>query len=157
MNALCGHDDRPFAIAFGASIGTFIAFTPTLGVQTLLAIFGATLFGVSRPAAVIPVWISNPLTMGPIFAFTYWVGLRVWPGSVAGFAPVDTYAPGTGVLGVTASAVHYSGNFLLTLIVGGCVVGLFFAVITYPCVKLLAEYWQRHRLNKAAAIQSRTA
>jgi uncharacterized protein (DUF2062 family) len=152
INSFRGLDDRPYAIALGASIGTFIAFTPTIGIQTFLAFFGATLFRVSRPAAIIPVWISNPLTIGPIFTFTYWVGMRLWPGGGSGFElfqPAEVYATGVGVMGVTTAAVQYSGNLLLTLIVGGCAVGLFCAVITYPCVKLLAERWQRHQFASA--------
>ncbi len=62
------------AIAGGFALGLFLAFTPTVGVQVIAALFLATLFGLNRPAAVIPVWITNPVTMAPIFTFNYWVG-----------------------------------------------------------------------------------
>lgn len=70
----------PEAIAGGFALGFFIAFTPTVGVQVLLAVFLATLFKVSRPASLVPIWITNPLTVPPIFTFNYWVGSLIWPG-----------------------------------------------------------------------------
>lgn len=70
----------PRAIAGGFGLGTFIAFTPTVGVQLILAILAATFFNLNRPAASIPVWITNPVTVAPIYTFNYWLGLRVWDG-----------------------------------------------------------------------------
>ena len=52
----------PRAIAGGLAIGVFVAFMPTRGFQMLFAAFLATLFGANRPAAVLPVWITNPAT-----------------------------------------------------------------------------------------------
>ncbi len=70
----------PRAIAGGLGLGTFIAFTPTIGVQLILAIVVATLFNFNRPAAMIPVWITNPITVAPIYTFNYWLGSRIWDG-----------------------------------------------------------------------------
>ena len=70
----------PRAIAGGLALGTFIAFTPTVGVQIILAILAATVFNMNRPAAIIPVWITNPLTVAPIYTFNYWLGTQVWGG-----------------------------------------------------------------------------
>jgi uncharacterized protein (DUF2062 family) len=70
----------PRAIAGGFGLGTFIAFTPTVGVQLILALLVATLFNMNRPAASIPVWITNPVTVAPIYTFNYWLGLKVWDG-----------------------------------------------------------------------------
>ena len=70
----------PRAIAGGLGIGTFIAFTPTEGIQIFLAIIFATLFKVNRPAAIIPTVVTNPVTVGATYAFCYWLGSKVWPG-----------------------------------------------------------------------------
>ena len=70
----------PKAIAGGLGLGTFIAFTPTMGVQLILAVIVATFFNLNRPAAMIPVWITNPITVAPIYTFNYWLGCRVWDG-----------------------------------------------------------------------------
>ena len=70
----------PRAIAGGLGLGTFIAFTPTIGVQLILAVIVATFFNMNRPAAMIPVWITNPITVAPIYTFNYWLGAKVWDG-----------------------------------------------------------------------------
>jgi hypothetical protein len=70
----------PESIAAGFSVGLFVAFTPTLGFQMLLAAFLATLVGASRASAVVPVWITNPVTVPPIYGFTYMVGGWFYPG-----------------------------------------------------------------------------
>ncbi len=70
----------PRAIAGGLGLGTFIAFTPTVGVQLILALLVATMFNMNRPAASIPVWITNPVTVAPIYTFNYWLGLKFWDG-----------------------------------------------------------------------------
>lgn len=70
----------PRAIAGGLGLGTFIAFTPTVGVQLILALVIATFFNMNRPAAMIPVWITNPVTVAPIYTFNYWLGTKIWDG-----------------------------------------------------------------------------
>jgi len=74
----------PRAIAGGLGLGTFIAFTPTMGVQLILAVIVATFFNLNRPAAMIPVWITNPVTVAPIYTFNYWLGCRIWDGPPLG-------------------------------------------------------------------------
>jgi len=70
----------PRAISGGFALGTFIAFTPTIGLQIGIAIFLATLLNVNRPAALIMVWITNAATMAPIYAFNYFIGTLFWSG-----------------------------------------------------------------------------
>lgn len=70
----------PRAIAGGLAIGTFVAFTPTIGVQIILAFIIATFLNMNRPAAIIPVWITNPITVAPIYTLNYWLGSKIWDG-----------------------------------------------------------------------------
>jgi len=70
----------PHAIAGGLAVGTLVTFTPLIGFQTLLALGLATLLGVNRPVSILPTWLTNPFTIPPVYAFTYWVGSFVWPG-----------------------------------------------------------------------------
>lgn len=70
----------PRAIAGGLALGMFVAFTPTYGVQLFLVVFLATLFNLNRPASLIPVWITNPVTIAPVYTFNYWLGCFFWSG-----------------------------------------------------------------------------
>jgi len=70
----------PEAIAGGFGLGVFVAFTPTIGAQVLIAFVLATVLNLSRAAAVVPVWLTNPITIPFIFTFNYWIGSFIWPG-----------------------------------------------------------------------------
>ena len=54
-------------------IGLFCAFLPIPG-QTLVAVLLALVFRSNLPLAVALIWISNPLTITPMFLFAYSVG-----------------------------------------------------------------------------------
>lgn len=54
-------------------IGVFLSFIP-MPFQMAAAAFGAIWFNANLPLSVALVWISNPLTMPPIFYFNYKVG-----------------------------------------------------------------------------------
>lgn len=60
-------DDTPHRIAFGVAIGIFVTWTPTLGFQMIIALALAWLLGANKLVGLPFVWISNPVTVGPIF------------------------------------------------------------------------------------------
>jgi len=64
----------PETLARGVALGLFISTTPTFGVQTLIALFLAALFRVSKLAAVLAVQFTNALTAPFIYAGTYYLG-----------------------------------------------------------------------------------
>jgi uncharacterized protein (DUF2062 family) len=55
------------------AVGLFVAFVP-LPLQMLLAAALAIVTRVNLPVSVALVWITNPLTMAPVFYFCYRVG-----------------------------------------------------------------------------------
>jgi uncharacterized protein (DUF2062 family) len=78
IRRLLALDDTPHSIALGTTIGMFVGMTPTVGIQmiVILAIAAVTrpLFHFNRVAGLIAVYISNPLTMLPMYAAFYYVG-----------------------------------------------------------------------------------
>jgi uncharacterized protein (DUF2062 family) len=68
---------EPREVALGFALGIFIGMTPTVGVQTPIAIFVAALFKWSKLSAAIGVWISNPLTVPLIYGVTYITGAKL--------------------------------------------------------------------------------
>ena len=67
-------DESVHRIALGAAIGVFIAFTPTIGIQMLLIFFATSLFRANAAAGVPMAWITNPLTIPPVFYWNYRIG-----------------------------------------------------------------------------------
>jgi hypothetical protein len=61
------------SVAGGLALGLFVGFIPTLG-QMFVAAALAILLRVNLPVSVMGVWISNPLTIAPLYFFVYKVG-----------------------------------------------------------------------------------
>ncbi len=61
------------AMARGAFIGLFCAFVP-IPIQMLIVVILAPVFRANLPMAIALVWISNPLTIPPMFYFSYRLG-----------------------------------------------------------------------------------
>lgn len=55
------------------AVGLFVMYLPPLG-QMFIAAAGAILFRVNLPISVTLVWITNPITIPPMYYFAYLVG-----------------------------------------------------------------------------------
>lgn len=58
------------------AVGLFVVFMPFPG-HLLMAVFAALLLRVNIPVAAVTTFLSNPLTMGPIYWFCFEVGRRL--------------------------------------------------------------------------------
>ena len=78
LRNILGIRDSAHSIALGTAIGVAIGMTPTVGIQMIIVVVVAFLtrpfFYFNRMAGVLAVYISNPLTIVPIYYFLYWVG-----------------------------------------------------------------------------------
>ena len=129
----------PQAIAGGFSLGLFIAFTPTIGLQIVLAFFLATALNVNRPAAVLAVWITNPLTIPVIFSFNYWLGSLIWDGPSVPVVSRRLYDMASQLTTLDfwaitdqLSAVAELGmDIIVPLILGSMIAGTLSAILSY--------------------------
>ncbi len=71
---ILGLNDSPHSIALGTGIGMFVAFTPTIPLQMLISFIIAWVCRVNKTAAVIPAWVTNPITAPPVFYAEYLTG-----------------------------------------------------------------------------------
>jgi uncharacterized protein (DUF2062 family) len=72
-------DDTPHRIALGVAIATLIAFTPLLGFHTVIALAIAAAWRANKAVCIPLVWITNPLTAGPIYWFCWRLGSALLP------------------------------------------------------------------------------
>lgn len=125
------------------AVGLFMAFVP-IPFQMVLAAGAAILFRVNLPLSVVLVWITNPLTIPPMFFFAYLVG--------------------TWVVGVPTSAENF--NFSLEwfqsgglsgiwqpFLLGCLICGLTSSVIGYSTIRGLwrlhaVRQWERRRQQR---------
>jgi uncharacterized protein (DUF2062 family) len=64
------------SVSGGVAVGLFMAFVP-LPFQMVMAAAAAIIFRVNLPISVALVWITNPITIPPMFFFAYLVGTWV--------------------------------------------------------------------------------
>lgn len=74
-------DDSPHRIALGVGIATLIAFTPTLGFQTVIALAIAAALRANKAVCIPLVWITNPFTAVPIYWFCWRIGAGLLNGN----------------------------------------------------------------------------
>lgn len=113
---------RRRSVAMAFAVGLFFAWAPVPG-QMALAALGAFYLEGNLPIAVALVWLTNPITMPPLFYFAYRVGLSALnlPAPSADFefslnsvlsGISDVWEPfllGCFLLGVISAAVGYFG------------------------------------------------
>ena len=110
-------------------IGIFVAFLPIPG-QTLIAAFLALLFSSNLPIAVALVWISNPLTIAPLFIFTYGIGVLL-----LGMEFIDF------TLEFSWSWIIIQGKLIwLPLLTGSFITGLVCGSLGYILINLLWKW-----------------
>jgi len=72
--------DSPHRIALGVAVGVFVCWTPTIPFQMILTVLISALLRANKTVGVPFVYISNPVTMGPIFYANFLVGKWIFGG-----------------------------------------------------------------------------
>jgi uncharacterized protein (DUF2062 family) len=140
LNWLIRLRGSPQAIARGVAIGMIVAFTPTIGFQTLIALSIATLLNANRPVSIVPTWLTNPFTIPPVYAFTYYLGSFFWPGPEPASVTRAMHAAAEDLESLDFLALREQiGVFLdlgmdvfMPMWIGGLIVGSIAAAILYP-------------------------
>jgi hypothetical protein len=110
------------SVSLAVFIGIFCAFIP-LPIQTLLAIAMCFWLGANLPLAMIIIWISNPLTIPPMFFLTYKLGSYILDTKVSGFS-VDLSWQWFSALGSDILLPLFLGSFICGTALG--LIGYFF-------------------------------
>ena len=133
---------RPYLLARGAALGLFIAATPTLGIQMVIAAPLAILFRVNLAISLAATWVTNIAT-APMFYFVcYRIGLFL-------LGSPSRVHPGTPAPAKWQSIMHIA----YPLWVGCLTVGIVLAVAGYFAVYYLCALERRYRLKER--LQSR--
>ncbi len=109
-------------------VGSVVSLLPFYGIQLFVAFAAALLFRANLTIMVALQFITNPLTIVPIYAFTAWVGVQLMQ-----FAGLGTEL---------SKALYYAH----ALSIGGIVVGLAFALTADLAWRFLA--WESWRFNE---------
>jgi uncharacterized protein (DUF2062 family) len=142
---------NPREVALGFALGVFVGMSPTIGVQTPIAIFFAALFKWSKLSAAIGVWVSNPLSAPILYGITYITGAKVLR-----LDPVFNLhlSPTWSMLKVL---LQKAPQALAAMTVGGVILGLPLAVICYYLSYAAVEKYQEDVRDKLARQKARLA
>ena len=142
---LVTHTGTPHTIALGFAVGMFVALTPTVGFQMVLGAFFAHLVGGNRLIAAALAWITNPLTIVPIYYFNYQVGRLFMGGDaskgkafIRALSDISLLRPETLWEGFQLMAAEFMG-IAGVLWVGSLVVATVVGLVSYPIVRRLVE------------------
>ena len=114
------------SVSLAVFIGIFCAFVP-IPIQTLMVIAMCFWLGANLPLAMVIIWMSNPLTIPPMFYLTYKLGSYILGTTLGDFS-------------VTLSWEWFSqlgSEILLPLFVGSILAGTVLASIGYFFVLFL--------------------
>lgn len=130
------------SVASAAFIGLFLAFVP-FPAQMIMAAVLAIYFRANLAISIILVWITNPLTVAPIFFMAYKVGTVFVGGSQEQFAFEVSWTWVSNEL----SAIWQP------LLLGCLLCGLFFGLLGQTLVKALWRWyvikrWHERRLER---------
>jgi len=130
--------NAPDEIARGLALGIFIGMTPTMSFQMPLAFVIALLLNESKIAAMVGVWITNPLTAPFIYAMEYETG-RLLLGRPHPLLPLELTWQGL---------LHLGWDFALPLLLGSAVFAVLCAAVTYPLALRFVPMMQRWRIPR---------
>lgn len=161
MRSLLTLDDTPHSIALGTAIGMMVGMTPTVGIQMVIILGLAFIMQKFCPfnklAALITVFISNPLTMVPIYYFNYRVGCLFLSGDATKESFQETFSgknggdwwnPMTWWNPISTLFIEFGWPLFL----GAILVAVITGVVTYPLTLWLVKNFQK---KKAPALQAK--
>ncbi len=143
-------DDSPHRIALGVGIAVLVAFLPLVGFQTVIAISVAALLRANKAVCVPIVWITNPLTLWPIYGACLALGRLVMPSANAG-SQADVASLGQVEMNILAleswkRLLHLLVSLGLELWIGCLLVGVFLGIMSYLSARWgVSTYRERRR------------
>lgn len=136
----------PEQISLGIALGIFIGMTPFMGFHTIAAITLASVFGWSKIAAGIGLFVTNSITAPIIYSFTYQLGSKIIgysdPGKLASLFKEDGFI----------TLIKSSPMIIADLLVGGAIIGIPLSIVgyyvTFELVKSARTKWRKRRKRK---------
>jgi uncharacterized protein (DUF2062 family) len=131
LRSLLGINEPPKKIALSFAIGVFWGISPLLGLHTILALLSAWLLRLNRFVTITGVYVTNPWTIVPIYAFSTWVGTLITK---------KTFLSGIDWKNLSiASLSNELRPLLLSFIIGTLLVGAVSSLLSYLILKKAIE------------------
>jgi uncharacterized protein (DUF2062 family) len=142
---------EPREVALGFALGIFIGMTPTVGIQTPIAVFLAALFKWSKLSAAVGVWISNPLTVPLIYGVSYITGAKL-----LNLEPVFDM-PLSPTWSSLKAMLQKAPQAFGAMTVGGAIIGIPLAIVSYYLAYIAVDKYQKDVKEKLARQRAKLA
>jgi len=139
---------NPEALALGMALGVFSGLMPVVPFQTALALFLAIILGGSKITAALGTWVSNPLNWYFVYALDYRVGAAILglPERHRGVSSVlDALEQGVEGMALVKTVLGTGGSIVAAFVLGGLILGLLLASLSYPAFLMLFRGIRRWR------------
>lgn len=147
LRSLLNLDDPPERTALAFAIGTFIGFSPLLGLHTILAALVSVVWRLNKVAILTGSFLSNPWTIAPIVGASWAIGRLI-----IGSPPVELPQASLSAL-LTAEFWHLIAaqwRQLLPFAVGATILSIVSAAISYPLMLYILRNYRRAYLRVAS-------
>jgi uncharacterized protein (DUF2062 family) len=123
----------------GMAVGIFVAATPTIPFQTLIAVALAFVMRGSKAAAAVGVWLSNPITFPLFYLASYKTGTLLF--GISDGRQITSHATSDMLkLGVDITIAAVTGGIVIGIILG---IGAYF--FTYKAATKIRSREKRHK------------
>ncbi|MEP0522283.1 MAG: DUF2062 domain-containing protein [Hyphomicrobiales bacterium] len=134
----------PHVVAIGFAAGVFASFTPFIGFHFVICFSLAYVLRGNLIAAALGTWVGNPLTFPFIWFYTYKIGNLILHGNEGELSMRQ----------VSGQLLHVSFSNIIEILkpmtMGGVVLGVPAAFISYFIIRRLVFVYQRSRLADIA-------
>jgi uncharacterized protein (DUF2062 family) len=129
-------EDSPHRIALAFALGVFIAFSPLLGLHTLIALGIAVAFRLSKAAIIMGIYVNNPWTIAPMYMGGTVLGCYLLGVSTDDLAGLRFDEHGWAFY---RSLVHQLQPYLWPFVLGNTLLGTFFGLLAYLVLRRVLE------------------
>ena len=121
---------NPHYLATGMGVGVFVGMTPTFPLHTIIALPLAHILRGSKRAAMLGVWISNPLTLPFCYYLAYKLGMLV----------LDKPSPFTALkLNSCTELLDLGMEIAGAMMLGGLILGVPLGILAYMITHHIAK------------------
>jgi uncharacterized protein (DUF2062 family) len=129
-------EDSPHRIALSFGLGVFIAFSPLLGLHTLMALGIALAFRLSKAAIIVGIYVNNPWTIAPMYMAGTVLGCFLLGVSTDDLATIAFDEHGWAFYRSLAAQLR---PYLWPFVVGNTLLGMLFGLLAYIALRRVLE------------------
>ena len=128
------------SVSGGIALGLFVGLLP-LPAQTAIAVLAALLLRINVPLAAVSVWITNPITFGPIFYLEYRIGAALLNMPTLAIKEINYFSMMNGALATSWQPLYYGALLVAT----GVAATAYLAISAAWHFSTVQRYRRRHK------------